>query len=137
MGKTSPAVRGTLIPIIHGRERRPSAPTPPRKALASVYVGELKAGAVRFKNFEFEATVRSEKESNSGIYFHSTSIRQGRSLHFEQGLRGAAQITRHARKKRPEPLRDCPIFDKSPVERTPMFKIRFRVEKQTHHDLGQ
>ena len=35
------------------------------------YVGDRAEGFERFTDFEFEATVRAEPESNSGIFFHT------------------------------------------------------------------
>src|SRR5262245_664237 len=44
---------------------------PIRESAHLFYVGNLKDGFVRFKNFELEATVRGETNSNSGIFIHT------------------------------------------------------------------
>ena len=94
------------------------------------YVGDLKEGAVRFKNFEFEATVRSEKESNSGIYFHSDiNSGKGPQLHLSKGYE--VQLNNQTReKKKTGSLYAIVDLDKSPVDETQWFKIRFRVENK-------
>ena len=94
------------------------------------YVGDLKEGAVRFKNFEFEATVRSEKESNSGIYFHSDiSTGKGQQLHLGKGYE--VQLNHQTRQiKKTGSLYTVVDLDKSPVEETQWFKARFRLENK-------
>src|SRR5262245_20732488 len=49
------------------------------------YVGDLKEGFVRFKNFEFEVTAWSEPESNSGIFFHTDMSVQNAKNHLAKG----------------------------------------------------
>ena len=38
------------------------------------YVGDRAKGFERFTNFELEATVRAEPESNSGIFIHTDQV---------------------------------------------------------------
>lgn len=94
------------------------------------YVGDLKAGAVRFKNFELEATARSEKESNSGIYFHSDiNSGAGPKLHLTKGYE--VQLNNTAKeKKKTGSLYAVVDLDKSPVDETQWFKVRLKVENQ-------
>lgn len=94
------------------------------------FVGDLKEGAVRFKNFELEATVRSEKESNSGIYFHS-DIKSGAGpkLHLSKGYE--VQLNNTAKeKKKTGSLYAVVDLDTSPVDETQWFKVRIRVENK-------
>src|SRR5438046_5878243 len=49
------------------------------------YVSDLKEGFVRFKDFELEAMVRSEPESNSGIFFHTDMSVQNAKNHLAKG----------------------------------------------------
>ncbi len=94
------------------------------------YVGDLKEGAVRFKNFELEATVRGEKESNSGIYFHSDiNSGAGPKLHLTKGYEVQLNNTTKEKKKTGS-LYAVVDLDKSPVDETRWFKLRFRVENK-------
>ncbi len=94
------------------------------------YVGDLKEGAVRFKNFEFEATVRSEKESNAGIYFHTDiNSGKGQQLHLSKGYE--VQLNNQTReRKKTGSLYAIVDLDKSLVDETEWFKVRFRVENK-------
>ena len=49
------------------------------------YVGNLKDGFVRFKNFELELCARSELNSNSGIFIHTDMTTRTNRLYLNTG----------------------------------------------------
>jgi hypothetical protein len=56
-----------------------------RESAHLFYVGELKEGFVRFKNFELEATVRGEPNANSGIFIHTDMSVSNAKNHLARG----------------------------------------------------
>lgn len=92
------------------------------------YVGDLKNGTVPFKNFELQATVRSEPGSNSGIYFHTDiNSARGGQHHLSKGYE--VQLNSSAKEKRKTgSLYAVLDLDKSPVDETKWFTIRIRVQ---------
>ena len=89
------------------------------------YVGDT-GEDVAFRNFELVAVVRSEPNSNSGIFFHtSRDVRDGKYLDkgYEVQLNSADN-----EKRKTGSLYDIADVAVSPVDETEWFEIRFRVE---------
>ena len=81
---------------------------------------------IAFKNFELAAVVRSEPNSNSGIFFHtSRELRSGKYLNkgYEVQLNSS-----EVAKKKTGSLYGVLDLNKSPVDETEWFEIRLRVE---------
>ncbi len=91
------------------------------------YVGDRKEGLVRFKDFEFEATVRSEPGSNSGIFFHTDMTPRDAKHHLRNGYE--VQLNSSAKEKRKTgSLYAVVDLAESPVDETKWFKVRIRVD---------
>lgn len=91
------------------------------------YVGDLKDGFVRFKNFELEATVRCDGSANSGIYFHTDMSVSNAKNHLAKGYE--VQLNNQARdSKKTGSLYAVADLLKSPVDETKWFKIRIKVQ---------
>ena len=91
------------------------------------YVGDLKEGVVRFKNFELEATVRGEKAANSGIFIHTDMSVSNAKNHLAKGYE--VQLNSSPTEKRKTgSLYAVVDLDKSPVDETQWFKVRIKVE---------
>jgi hypothetical protein len=92
------------------------------------YVGDGSPEAGRFKNFELEATVRGEPNSNSGIYFHTDiSSGEGPRLALKKGYE--VQLNSAAKEKRKTgSLYGVVDLAESPVDETQWFKVRLKVE---------
>ncbi|MHC4880372.1 MAG: sulfatase-like hydrolase/transferase [Planctomycetota bacterium] len=81
---------------------------------------------VAFKDFELLAIVRSEPNSNSGIFFHTDrELRKGKYLH--KGYEVQLNSSRQERRKTGS-LYGIVDVDKSPVDETRWFEVRLRVE---------
>lgn len=91
------------------------------------YVGHLKDGFVRFKNFELEMMARGEPESNSGIYFHTDfSVRNAKN-HLAKGYE--VQLNNTAKEQRKTgSLYGVVDLSESPVDGTKWFRVRIRVQ---------
>jgi len=88
------------------------------------YVGEAGRDVI-FKDFELTATVRSEPNSNSGIFFHTNrELRKGKYLNkgYEVQL-NSSQVE----KRKTGSLYGIVDLDTSPVDETEWFEIRVRV----------
>lgn len=92
------------------------------------YVGDGSPDAGRFKNFELEATVRGEPNSNSGIYFHTDiASGEGPRLALKKGYE--VQLNSAVKEKRKTGSLYAVIdLAESPVDETQWFKVRLRVE---------
>jgi hypothetical protein len=91
------------------------------------YVGDLKEGTVPFKNFELEATVRAEPNSNSGIFVHTDMSTRDAALHLAKGYE--IQLNSEEKEKRKTgSLYAVVDLDKSPVDETKWFTIRIVVK---------
>ena len=91
------------------------------------YVGEMKEGFVRFKNFELEATVRCDGIANSGIYFHTDMSVSNAKNHLAKGYE--VQLNNQARDpKKTGSLYAVVDVAKSPVDETKWFKMRIKVQ---------
>jgi hypothetical protein len=93
------------------------------------YVGDLKQGFVRFKDFELEATVRGEPNSNSGIFFHTDFSVGNAKNHLAKGYE--VQLNNTAKDKRKTgSLYAVVDLDKSPVDETKWFQVHITVQGQ-------
>jgi hypothetical protein len=90
------------------------------------YVGDLRDGFVRFKNFELEATCRSQPEANSGIFIHTDMTTRDKALHLAKGYE--IQLNSQTREKRKTgSLYAVVDLDKSPVDESQWFRVRITV----------
>ena len=93
------------------------------------YVGDLKEGFVRFKNFELELSARSESNSNSGIFVHTDMTTRDRALHLAKGYE--IQLNSSEREKRKTGSLYAVIdLDKSPVDESQWFHVRVTVRSK-------
>ena len=93
------------------------------------YVGDLKEGFVRYKNFELEATCRSEPDSNSGVFIHTDMTTRDKALHLAKGYE--IQLNSSEREKRKTgSLYAVVDLDKSPVDESQWFRVRITVRGQ-------
>lgn len=104
------------------------------------YVGEPKTGAAKdeskkddakaepekFKNFELEAVVRAEPNSNGGIFIHTDMNVRDKALHLARGYE--VQLNSSAKEKRKTgSLYAIVDLDESPVDETKWFTINIKV----------
>lgn len=93
------------------------------------YVGNRKQGVEKFKNFELEATVRAEPESNSGIFVHTDMSTRDAAKHLATGYE--VQLNSAASEKRKTgslyAVEDLAV---SPVDETKWFTIRVVVKNK-------
>ncbi len=91
------------------------------------YVGELKDGVERFKNFELEVTARAEKEANSGIFVHTDTAVSNAAKHLANGYE--IQLNSTAKEKRKTgSLYAVKDLDTSPIDETKWFTVRVVVK---------
>jgi hypothetical protein len=91
------------------------------------YVGDQTDGFERFKNFEFEATVRGEPASNSGIFFHTDFAVRDQLKHLANGYE--VQLNSSPKESRKTgSLYDVVDIDKTPVDETKWFKVHLTVK---------
>lgn len=89
------------------------------------YVGDGDS-PVRFRDFELEAEVRAEPDSNSGIFFH-TGYELRKKKYLNKGYE--LQLNSTAKEKRKTgSLYAVVDLDSSPVDETKWFRIRLRVK---------
>ena len=93
------------------------------------YVGDLKEGIVRFKNFELEATTRSEPNANSGIFFHTNFSVSNAMNHLAKGYEVQLNSTEKEKRKTGS-LYAIVDLDKSPVDESKWFKVRIKVQNK-------
>lgn len=95
------------------------------------YVGEPKAGdaktePVKFKNFELEAVVKAEPNSNGGIFIHTDMSVRDKALHLARGYE--VQLNSSAKEKRKTgSLYAIVDLAESPVDETKWFTINIKV----------
>lgn len=83
---------------------------------------------VQFKDFELIAVVRSEPNSNSGIFFHTDrELRKGKYLN--KGYEVQLNSSKKERRKTGS-LYGVVDLDSSPVDETKWFEIRTQVEEK-------
>lgn len=91
------------------------------------YVGDRGQGYERFKNFELEATVRAEPNSNGGIFVHTDMTTRDARKHLARGYE--VQLNSSKREKRKTgSLYAIVDFEKSPVDETKWFVVRIVVQ---------
>lgn len=91
------------------------------------YVGDRKEGLEFFKNFELEAVVRGEPDSNSGIFFHTDMETRDGVLHLKNGYE--VQLNSSAKEERKTgSLYDVVDLAACPIDDTKWFTVRIRVE---------
>ena len=90
------------------------------------FVGDRKAGVEAFKNFELEATVRAEPDSNGGLFVHTDMTTRDGAKHLAKGYE--VQLNSSAKEKRKTgSLYAVVDLDKSPVDETKWFGVRVVV----------
>lgn len=90
------------------------------------YVGDEREELVRFKNFELEATIRGERGSNSGIFFHTDRTPRDDKQHLRNGYE--VQLNNKAKEKRKTgSLYAIVDLPDSPVDETQWFTVRIKV----------
>lgn len=90
------------------------------------YVGDRAEGFERFTNFELEATVRAEAESNSGIFFHTDESVSAPGRKLARGYE--VQLNTQARDPRKTgSLYEVADLGKSPVDESRWFTVRVVV----------
>ena len=91
------------------------------------YTGTHADGLETFTNFELEAVVRGEPDSNSGIFFHTDMETRDDVLHLKNGYE--VQLNSSAKEKRKTgSLYDVVDLTASPIDDTQWFTVRIRVE---------
>jgi hypothetical protein len=99
----------------------------PRESAHLFYVGNRATGFEPFKNFELEATCRSEPNANSGIFIHTDYSVTNAKNHLAKGYE--IQLNSQQREKRKTgSLYAVVDLDQSPVDETQWFKIRITVK---------
>jgi hypothetical protein len=99
----------------------------PKASSHLFYVGDLKEGFVRFKNFELEVVTRSERNSNAGIFFHTDYSVTNAQNHLAKGYEVQLNSTKKEKRKTGS-LYAIVDLDKSPVDESKWFTVRIRVE---------
>ncbi|MEM1221953.1 MAG: DUF1080 domain-containing protein [Verrucomicrobiota bacterium] len=90
------------------------------------YTGNLAEGYYSFKNFEFEVSVRSEPNSNSGIYFHTdTSPRNNRYM-MANGYEVQLNSSKKEKRKTGSLYRVIDL-DQSVVDESRWFQVNIKV----------
>jgi hypothetical protein len=97
------------------------------KAAHLFYVGDLKEGVVKFKDFELEATVKSEPNANGGIFIHTDM----KARLMDQILLNGYEVQLNSSPR--EKIKTGSLYavvdlDKSPVDETKWFTIRIVVK---------
>lgn len=97
------------------------------KAAHLFYVGTSQSDKWVFKDFEMEATVRAEADSNSGIFVHTGPATRNRIGHLRDGYEIQLNSTEKEKRKTGSlyAVQDLPS---SPVDETKWFVIKIRVE---------
>jgi len=98
-----------------------------RESAHLFYVGDVKTGFVRFKNFELEATVRGEPNSNSGIFIHTDMSVSNAKNHLAKGYEIQLNSTTKEQRQTGS-LYDVVDLAKSPVDGTKWFRVRVTVQ---------
>ncbi len=128
-GKDLTGLRANVMPesfsIVDGAIRVNAT----RESAHLFYVGDLKDGFVRFKNFELELRARSEPSANSGVFIHTDMTTRDKPLHLAKGYE--IQLNSSEREKRKTgSLYAVVDLDKSPVDESQWFRVRIIVRDQ-------
>jgi Domain of Unknown Function (DUF1080) len=91
------------------------------------YVGDQPDPFVRFKNFELEATVRGEPNSNSGIFFHTDLALRGSIDLLANGYELQLNSS-PAEARKTGSLYAIVDLGKSPVDEAQWFKVHLMVQ---------
>ena len=90
------------------------------------YVGDRQEGFEKFKDFELEATVRAEPNSNGGIFVHTDTTTRDIRKHLARGYE--VQLNSSTKEKRKTgSLYAVVDLDKSPVDETKWFTVHIIV----------
>lgn len=90
------------------------------------YLGDHAGKLERFKNFELEATVRAEPNSNGGIFVHTDMSLRDAKKHLAKGYE--VQLNSSTKEKRKTgSLYAIQDFERSPVDETQWFDVRVVV----------
>jgi len=90
------------------------------------YVGDRQDGLEAFKDFELEATVRAEPNSNGGIFVHTDMTTRDDRKHLARGYE--VQLNSSTQEKRKTgSLYAIVDLDQSPVDETNWFTVRIVV----------
>ncbi|KAA5538508.1 DUF1080 domain-containing protein [Roseiconus nitratireducens] len=90
------------------------------------YVGDRQDGLESFKNFELEATVRAEPNSNGGIFVHTDMSTRDNRKHLARGYE--VQLNSAAQEKRKTgSLYAVVDLQESPVDESEWFTVRVVV----------
>lgn len=93
------------------------------------YVGDRADGFESFRNFELEATVRAEANSNSGIFIHTDMTTRDAKKHLAKGYE--VQLNSSIKEKRKTgSLYAVVDLDQSPVDESKWFKIGITVKEK-------
>lgn len=93
------------------------------------YVGDRNDGFERFKNFELQATVRAEPDSNGGIFVHTDMTTRDGAKHLAKGYE--VQLNSSAREKRKTgSLYAVVDLAESPVDESKWFDVRVVVREK-------
>jgi hypothetical protein len=96
------------------------------RGMAHLFYVDESGHDVIIRDFELRAVVRSEPNSNSGIFFHtSRDLRNGKYL--DKGYEVQLNSADNERRKTGS-LYDVADVDESPVDETIWFEMRIRVE---------
>jgi hypothetical protein len=90
------------------------------------YVGDHQEGLATFKNFELEATVRAEPNSNGGIFVHTDMSTRDAAKHLAKGYEVQLNSSPKEKQKTGSLYAIVPV-DTSPVDETQWFVIRIVV----------
>lgn len=91
------------------------------------YVGGLKEGFVKLKDFELEFMARSEPESNSGVFIHTDMSTRDAKLHLAKGYEIQLNSSK-TEKRKTGSLYAVVDLDKSPVDESQWFRVRIAVK---------
>jgi len=91
------------------------------------YVGNRSEGFEAFKNFELEATVRAEPNSNGGIFVHTDMSTRDAAKHLAKGYEVQLNSSAKEKQKTGSLYAVVPV-DASPVDETQWFVIRIVVQ---------
>src|SRR5215831_8281180 len=91
------------------------------------YVGNRSEGFESFKNFELEATVRAEPNSNGGIFVHTDMSTRDAAKHLAKGYEVQLNSSPNEKQKTGSLYAVVPV-DTSPVDETQWFTIRIVVQ---------
>ena len=130
-GKSLKGWRANVMPesfsVVEGTIRAQATKTRPRRKSAHLFYVGNDEEIVRLKNFEFEATVRSEPNSNAGIFIHTDMSTRDKSLHLAKGYEIQLNSSKKEKRKTGS-LYAIVDLDESPVDESKWFTVRIKVE---------